>query len=99
MTEPYNVMNDNTGNRTDVRPQIIQGALNDFATRFEKDNWSLFEIFTLAIKLVEMVVVHARANKLAHPKRMTNDMDDGTRIEFTVRKRVDPMATLKNLQH
>lgn len=93
-------MSDNTNNQTDVRPSVIVKALEDAAERFGKENWSIFEIFTLAIKLVEMAVTHARDHKYPYPKRMDVKSEDGTQIGFTVRKNVDPMAVLKNhLQH
>ena len=82
----HNVMNSNIGNQEDIRPtQIIKG-LDAAAQLFGENNWSIFEIFTYATKVVEMGVEHARNNRVAYPKTLGINLADGTRIEFTVRK-------------
>lgn len=82
----HNTLNSNIGNQEDVRANEVLKGLEAAAQMFGENNWSIFEIFTYATKIVEMGVEHAKNNKVAYPKALGITTPAGEKIEFTVRK-------------
>jgi hypothetical protein len=84
----HNVMSNPLASQdiSDVRGKEIVDQLQAFAETAGQNNWSIFEMFTLAIKTFEMGIEHARNNRVAHPKRLGITMTDGTEIEVTVKQ-------------
>lgn len=84
MTTPFNTLSSGVGNQTDVRANLILKQLEESAKTFGREEWSIFEIFTLAIKTVEMGITHAKEHKVGYPKSLEVTAQDGSRITFTV---------------
>lgn len=82
----FNALSSNVGNQEDVRANEVLKGLEAAAKMFGENNWSIFEIFTYATKIVEIGVEHAKNNKVGYPKALSITAATGEKIEFTVRK-------------
>lgn len=77
--------NDRVGSQVgnDVRGHEIMKELQRMAELFGRDQWSIFEIFTLITKAAEMGIEHAKAHKVNYPRELTVTAADGTKITLS----------------
>lgn len=81
----HNVVSDSLTNDRDVRPQILTKALDELATKVGQENWSIFELATFALLILQMVYIHCKEYKYSCPKRMSLETPDGQReVSFSI---------------